>query len=250
MIHERGVKARSSVMTLTSLRCTRAPGRGAGGERTLTSSALGLQFRAAGVALPRMDHLARHTYSLRFAQQTPLRPDGSGRGADAFERISIELVRDDGRLAGSAVAYFPRELEPPPDFVEAAAALGSDFLVRVCERALSLEGFVLQSINDALDAGVSQAFVVEEFRVHDDGTAAPALRAMFAKALMRNLPRCIDAVFIRADATELPFWRATIGARLVDGMIVASAAARLPDDLPPPGPRKRRASKGGPRLVN
>lgn len=233
-----------------SLRCTRAPGRRAGGERTLTSSALALQFRAAGVALPRMDNLARHTYSLRFAQQTPLRRDGSGRGADAFERISVELVRDDGGLAGSAIAYFPRELEPPPDFAEAAAALGSDFLERICERALSRDGFVSQSINDALDAGVSQAFVVEEFRVHEDGPAALDLRAMFAKALMRNLPRCIDAVFIHADAAELPFWRATIGARLVDGMIVASADAKLPDDLPPPGPRKRRGSRGGPRLVN
>jgi hypothetical protein len=190
-----------------------------------------------------------HQYGLRIARRIPLRPDG--RGATAFDLLSIEFLRDDGRLCGSADAYFPRELDPPPDFVEAAVMLGSGYLVEVCHRALTSMGFVRDVVGDAFGDALSQALIIDNFRVLEDGSSTPVLRTLFAKALMRNIPRCFDAVFVAADPAELPFWSATIGARLVDGLIIASASRKMPDELPPKQrQRKRKRGSGTARLSN
>lgn len=190
-----------------------------------------------------------HQYSLRIARRIPLRPDGSG--ATAFDLLSIEFLRDDGRLCGSADAYFPRELDPPPDFVEAALMLGSGYLVEVCHRALTSMGFARDVVGDAFGDALSQAFIIDNFRVIDDGSATPVLRTLFARALMHNLPRCIDAVFVAGDPADLPFWSATIGARLVDGLLIASASRKMPDEIPPaPRKRKRKRSTSTARLAN
>lgn len=188
-------------------------------------------------------------YTLRLVREVPLEPGDSGRGASAFDHIAVELLRDDGHVSGSASVYFPREREPAPNFVAAAVAQGNGFLARVCDRALDHMGFLREHISARVEGGGSQAFFIDEFRVLDAGPSEHDLSAMFARALMRTLPRCIDAVFIRPGIADLSFWSATIGAMLIDGFIVASAASRLPGDRPAKR-RKPRVPKTAARLVN
>lgn len=184
-------------------------------------------------------------YDLRLSLRSPMLRVHEGELLVAFDRYVAEMVRDGERVCAVADIHFLR-FDAEVDYVAAAAATGSEFLVRVCREALDRGGNVREYVQRALPDALTDVFVLDGIRSLDPDADKPVLRGVFAQAIFSALSHGMDIVFIRADLEELPFWRDTLGARQVGEFIAASGAHRLPSF---PKPIRPRVGRGGlPRL--
>ena len=185
-------------------------------------------------------------YRLRLHLERPLLGVPEQRRHRAFDQYTAELVRDDGTVCAAAEVYFVRIDDARADHARAAAAIGSEFLVKVCSEALDWRGAVLEDIEAEFMDAMTDVFVLERIDILDPDADKPVLRGMFVQALFNTLSRGMDIVFIHADPAELPFWRDTVGARQVGDFIAASGARRLPVYPKPPRPVPARGKPPGP----
>lgn len=197
-----------------------------------------------------MNLLGDERYRLEISRQVPLRREADAPAEAMFDHHLVALVRDDDRVCGVAHAFFPLPNESTRSLVAAAVAVGSEFLARACAELITAQGFVRDEVSEALDDATSQAFIVDHFAIVDPIADKPILRGMFARALMDALARPMDALLINAPASELPFWSATLGAKLVRGFIIASGARRLPEYPPRPARRRSRRTETRLRLLD
>ena len=142
--------------------------------------------------------------------------------------------------------YFVRIDDARVDHARAAAAIGSEFLVKVCSEALDWRGAVLEDIEAEFMDAMTDVFVLERIEILEADADKPVLRGKFVQALFNTLSRGMEIVFIHADPAELPFWRDTVGARQVGDFIAASGARSLPVYPKPPRPVPTRGKPPGP----
>ncbi len=185
-------------------------------------------------------------YRLRLHLECPLLGVPEHRRHRAFDQYIAELVRDDDTVCAAAEVYFVRIDDARADHARAAAAIGSEFLVKVCSEALDWRGAVLEDIEAEFMDAMTDVFVLERIDILDPDADKPVLRGMFVQALFNTLSRGMDIVFIHADPAELPFWRDTVGARQVGDFIAASGARSLPVYPKPPRPVPARGRPAGP----
>lgn len=183
---------------------------------------------------------ASDRHRLRLTLDNPLPQPGEGRSARAFDRYLAELVRDDDRVCAFLDVYLRRFEAERISYVRAAAALGSEFLVRVCLEALNADGDVQGFIEQAFEDAMTDVYVLDELHVLDPDADRPVLRGMFVQELITVLSHGLDVFFINAPDDELQFWRDTLGARKVGRFIAASGARPLPTY---PRPSVRRAGR-------
>ena len=168
-------------------------------------------------------------FRLRLTLEGSLPMLGEGRSPRPFDHYLAELVRDeDARVVAFMDVYFPRTEAASVSYVRAAAAHGSEYLVRVCLEALDADGHVQAYIERAFDDAMTDVFVLDELHVLDPDADLPVLRGMFVQELSSALSRGFDVFFINAPDVEVPFWRDTLRARKVGDFIVASGARPLP----------------------
>lgn len=134
----------------------------------------------------------------------------------------------------------------PLPYVRAAAALGSEFLVRVCLDALDDDGDVQDYIEQAFEDAMTDVYIFDELHILDPDAERPVLRGMFVQELSSVLSHGLDVFFINAPDDELDFWRDTLGARKVGDFIAASGARPLP--IYPKRTRPRPVRQARPRL--
>lgn len=187
-------------------------------------------------------------YDLRLALRSPLLLVREGEPLVAFDRYLAEMVRDGERVCALADIYFLR-YDAAADYVEAAAALGSEFLVRVCRDALDRRGNVREFVERALPDAMTDVFVLDGIRSLDPDADKPVLRGIFVQAIFSTLSHGMDIAFINAEPEELPFWRDTLGARKVGDFIAASGSHRLPSYPKPIRPRLGRGALPRLRVV-
>ena len=180
-------------------------------------------------------------YRLRLNLEAPLLGARERRQQRAFDVYSAELIRDDETICAATEVYFVRIDEPLANHARAAAAIGSEFLVQVCLKALDWRGAVREHIEQIFMDALTDVFVLERIRVFDPDADKPVLRGMFVQSIFSTLSRGMDILFVHADPDELPFWRDTIGARKVGDFIAASGARCLPVYPKPPRPLPTRA---------
>lgn len=186
-------------------------------------------------------------FRLRLTLDNPLPVLGEGRSPRPFDHYLAELVRDeDDRVCAVIDVYFLRTDAVGVSYMRAAAALGSEYLIRVCHDALDDDGHVQDYIEHALEDAMTDIYVFDEMHVLDPDADRPVLRGIFAQELSSALSRGFDVFFINAPDADLAFWRDTLGARRVGGFIVASGARPLPIYPRPVRPRPARQAR--PRL--
>jgi hypothetical protein len=173
-------------------------------------------------------------YRLRLNLEAPLLGAQERRQHRAFDLYSAELVRDDEMICAATEVYFVRIDDPRADHARAAAAIGSEFLVKVCLEALDWRGTVREHIEEVFMDAMTDVFVLERINALDPDADKPVLRGMFVQAIFSTLSRGMDILFVHADPDELPFWRDTVGARQVGDFIAASGARCLPVYPKPP----------------
>jgi hypothetical protein len=188
-------------------------------------------------------------YRLRLNLECPLLGAQERRQHRAFDVYSAELVRDDETVCAATEVYFVRIDDPRADHARTAAAIGSEFLVKVCLKALDWRGAVREYIEEVFMDAMTDVFVLERINVLDGDADKPVLRGMFVQAIFSTLSRGMDILFVCADPDELPFWRDTVGARQVGDFIAASGARCLPVYPKPPRPMPARTGRlTSPRL--
>jgi len=188
----------------------------------------------------------RYRLRLHLHLECPLLGVPEQRRHRAFDQYTAELVRDDDTVCAAAEVYFVRIDDARADHARAAAAIGSEFLVKVCSEALDWRGAVLDDIEAEFMDAMTDVFVLERIDILDPDADKPVLRGMFVQALFSTLSRGMDIVFIHADPAELPFWRDTVGARQVGDFTAASGARSLPVYPKPPRPVPARGKPPGP----
>lgn len=171
---------------------------------------------------------ASDRYRLRLTLDNPLPQPGEGRSARAFDRYLAELVRDDDRVCAFLDVYLRRFEAERVSYIRAAAALGSEFLVRVCLEALTGDGDVQEYVEATFEDAMTDVYVFDELHVVDSDAERPVLRGIFMQELMSVLSHGLDVFFINARDDEFQFWRDTLGARRVGHFIAASGARPLP----------------------
>lgn len=185
-------------------------------------------------------------YRLRLTLDNPLPLPGEGRSPRPFDHYLAELVRDDERVCAFLDVYLRRLDAAGLRYIRTAAALGSEYLVRVCLEALDADGHVQEYIERAFEDAMTDVYVFDELHILDPDAERPVLRGMFVQELSSALSRGFDIFFINAPDDELPFWRDTLGARKVGDFIAASGARPLP--IYPPPTRARPTRQARPRL--
>ena len=171
---------------------------------------------------------ASERHRLRLTLDNPLPHSREGRSSRAFDHYLAELVRDDEKVCAFLDVYLRRFEAERLSYVRAAAALGSEFLVRVCLEALDADGDVREYIAQAFEDAMTDVYVFDELHIVDPDAERPVLRGMFMQELMSVLSHGLDVFFINAPDDELQFWRDTLGARQVGRFIAASGARPLP----------------------
>jgi hypothetical protein len=184
-------------------------------------------------------------YRLRLSLECPL-VGAEERTRRAFDVYSAELVRDDAAICATAEVYFVRIDDPTVDHTLVAAAIGSEFLVKVCREALDRRGFLREHVEQVFADALTEVFVLDRIQILSPDADKPVLRGMFVQAIFSTLSRGMDILFVCATHGELQFWHDTIGARPVGDFIVASGARRLPTYPSPPRPPPRRAGRVSP----
>ena len=188
-------------------------------------------------------------YRLRLNLESPLVGVKVRRQHRAFDIYQAELIRDDETVCAATEVYFVRIDDPGANHAQAAVAIGSEFLVKVCLEALDWRGAVREQIEEVFMDAMTDVFILERINVLDPDADKPVLRGMFVQAIFSTLSRGMDILFVRADPEELPFWRDTIGARQAGDFIAASGARCLPVYPKPPRPMPARAARpSSPRL--
>ena len=182
-----------------------------------------------GAAMAPVIPFSADRYRLRLTLEGPLPMLGESRSPRPFDHYLAELVRDeDARVVAVLDVYFLRNDAVGVSYVRAAAALGSEYLVRVCLDALDVDGHVQGYIEHAFADAMTDVFVLDAMQILDPDADRPVLRGMFVRELSSALSRGFDVFFINAADVELSFWRDTLGARRVGDFIVASGARPLP----------------------
>jgi hypothetical protein len=115
-------------------------------------------------------------YRLRLHLECPLLGVPEQRRHRAFDQYTAELVRDDGTVCAAAEVYFVRIDDARADHARAAAAIGSEFLVKVCSEALDWRGAVLEDIEAEFMDAMTDVFVLEHIDVLDPDADKPVLR--------------------------------------------------------------------------
>lgn len=189
---------------------------------------------------------ASDRHRLRLALDHPLPQPGEGRSTRAFDRYLVELVRDDDRVCAFLDVYLRRFEAERVSYIRAAAALGSEFLVRVCLEALTADGDVQEYVEATFEDAMTDVYVFDELHVVDPDAERPVLRGMFMQELMSVLSHGLDVFFVNARDDEFQFWRDTLGARKVGHFIAASGARPLP--IYPRRSGRRAVRQAPPRL--
>ena len=141
---------------------------------------------------------ASDRHRLRLTLNNPLPHPGEGRSSRAFDHYLAELVRDDDKVCAFLDVYLRRFEAERISYVRAAAALGSEFLVRVCREALNADGDVQGFIEQAFEDAMTDVYVLDELHVLDPDADRPVLRGMFMQELITVLSHGFDVFFINA----------------------------------------------------
>ncbi|MCY0991111.1 hypothetical protein OV203_28460 [Nannocystis sp. ILAH1] len=159
-------------------------------------------------------------YSLRLTLRSPLLSLGQRRRR-AFDLFFGELVRDDDVTCAAANVYAVRLGAGDVHYPRAAAQIGSEYLVRVCDEALTRDGHVQEEIADCFWHPVTDVYVLDGLTGAFEAAERPVLLGLFVQTMWAALSRESGILFLDVPAAELPFWRHLMGAEQLSGFVVA-----------------------------
>ncbi|MFY0533587.1 hypothetical protein [Nannocystis pusilla] len=130
-------------------------------------------------------------------------------------------MRGDDVTCAAANVYAVRLGAEDVHYPRAAAQIGSEYLVRVCDEALTRDGHVQEEIADCFWHPVTDVYALDGLTGAFEAAERPVLLGLFVQTMWAALSRESGILFLDVPAAELPFWRHLMGAEQLSGFVVA-----------------------------